>query len=215
MQLERLAHRSTSPLTSEFLDSGILFTIGSISGFRSSIFRPKMATTTLTRNAVRRGLFHRSSLPSALNVVTKQSSNWQLSRQTTTSTSFPASRIFTVNSVSQMNALGVALGTACSQGGDVVLVYGDLGVGKTVLSQGFVRGRTGMPSLVAVSPTFTVVSTYTHHQMQRYVTSRMYFPERGLISPASLISLATLHCRCADVQCIGKGECRCLRHRRK
>lgn len=57
-------------------------------------------------------------------------------------------------------ALGRALGEACT-GGEVVLLIGSLGAGKTCLVQGLARGL-GIPDTVRVtSPTFTLHSRYT------------------------------------------------------
>ncbi|MBI4665662.1 MAG: tRNA (adenosine(37)-N6)-threonylcarbamoyltransferase complex ATPase subunit type 1 TsaE [Nitrospinae bacterium] len=46
--------------------------------------------------------------------------------------------------------------------GDIVLLEGDLGAGKTVLTQGVCRGL-GLPKAVIVrSPTFTLINDYPH-----------------------------------------------------
>jgi tRNA threonylcarbamoyladenosine biosynthesis protein TsaE len=47
--------------------------------------------------------------------------------------------------------------------GDVVLLYGDLGFGKTTFAKGIAKGL-GIKSRI-ISPTFTIVRTYgkTHH----------------------------------------------------
>ncbi|KAL7435816.1 hypothetical protein ACHAXH_004354 [Discostella pseudostelligera] len=44
--------------------------------------------------------------------------------------------------------------------GDILLLDGDLGAGKTCFSRGFVRGRTGLPNERVTSPTFLLSNTY-------------------------------------------------------
>jgi tRNA threonylcarbamoyladenosine biosynthesis protein TsaE len=53
---------------------------------------------------------------------------------------------------------GVALGRTLRTG-DVVLLYGDLGAGKTAFVRGLARGMGGDPDDVS-SPTFTIVQEY-------------------------------------------------------
>lgn len=57
-----------------------------------------------------------------------------------------------------MMALGAELGKILRIG-DVVLLYGDLGAGKTTFSRGLVQSLLPIPEEV-VSPTFTLVQTY-------------------------------------------------------
>jgi tRNA threonylcarbamoyladenosine biosynthesis protein TsaE len=47
-----------------------------------------------------------------------------------------------------------------STGGDVILLDGDLGAGKTCFSRGFVRGRTGSANERVTSPTYLLSNTY-------------------------------------------------------
>jgi len=54
-------------------------------------------------------------------------------------------------------AFGRALG-ACLEVGDTVLLYGDLGSGKSVLARGCARGQGVMESMA--SPTFTLMQPY-------------------------------------------------------
>lgn len=45
--------------------------------------------------------------------------------------------------------------------GDVILLDGDLGAGKTCFSRGFVRGRTGLENERVTSPTYLLSNTYS------------------------------------------------------
>ena len=63
----------------------------------------------------------------------------------------------TTTSVDDTRALGAAL-AALSRPGDIVLLSGDLGSGKTALTQGFAAGL-GVTEQV-VSPTFTIARDY-------------------------------------------------------
>eukprot|EP00571_Detonula_confervacea_P005753 CAMPEP_0172325732 /NCGR_PEP_ID=MMETSP1058-20130122/54635_1 /TAXON_ID=83371 /ORGANISM="Detonula confervacea, Strain CCMP 353" /LENGTH=183 /DNA_ID=CAMNT_0013042341 /DNA_START=289 /DNA_END=840 /DNA_ORIENTATION=- len=48
-----------------------------------------------------------------------------------------------------------------SKKGDVILLDGDLGAGKTCFSRGFVRGRTGLENERVTSPTYLLSNTYS------------------------------------------------------
>jgi tRNA threonylcarbamoyl adenosine modification protein YjeE len=50
--------------------------------------------------------------------------------------------------------------------GDVILLEGDLGSGKTSLARGFIRALAGEPELEVPSPTFTLVQTYDAGRMK-------------------------------------------------
>lgn len=62
-------------------------------------------------------------------------------------------------------ALGRKLGEAC-KGGEIYTLNGDLGVGKTVLTQGFAKGL-GIEEPVN-SPTFTIVQVYDEGRLPFY-----------------------------------------------
>jgi tRNA threonylcarbamoyladenosine biosynthesis protein TsaE len=47
-----------------------------------------------------------------------------------------------------------------STGGDVILLDGDLGAGKTCFSRGFIRGRTGRYNERVTSPTYLLSNSY-------------------------------------------------------
>jgi tRNA threonylcarbamoyladenosine biosynthesis protein TsaE len=58
----------------------------------------------------------------------------------------------------ETEALGEALGARC-RGGEVVLLTGDLGAGKTVFVRGLARGLDAVAEEV-VSPTFVLLTSY-------------------------------------------------------
>lgn len=66
-------------------------------------------------------------------------------------------KTFTVKSPQEMEALGIELASKLS-GGDVILLTGELGAGKTVLCKGIAKGL-GITAPV-VSPTFTIMNEY-------------------------------------------------------
>jgi tRNA threonylcarbamoyladenosine biosynthesis protein TsaE len=71
----------------------------------------------------------------------------------------PPARSILSRSADETRALGRALGERL-QGGDVVLLSGPLGAGKTCFVQGLARG-VGVPESAAVtSPTFVLVAEY-------------------------------------------------------
>ena len=47
-----------------------------------------------------------------------------------------------------------------TKAGDVILLDGDLGAGKTCFSRGFIRARVGRPRMRVTSPTFLLTNTY-------------------------------------------------------
>ena len=73
--------------------------------------------------------------------------------------------IIETNSASETLALGEKLGKAAKPG-QIYTLNGDLGVGKTVLTQGFAKGL-GITEAVN-SPTFTIVQVYDSGRMPLY-----------------------------------------------
>lgn len=68
-------------------------------------------------------------------------------------------------STEETHALGVKMGQQ-AQPGDVYTLVGDLGVGKTVLTQGIAEGL-GIDEAIC-SPTFTIVQVYEEGRMPFY-----------------------------------------------
>lgn len=75
------------------------------------------------------------------------------------------SRIVETNSPEETFALGEELGRK-AEAGDVYTLIGDLGVGKTVFTQGVARGL-GIEEPVS-SPTFTIVQVYEEGRLPFY-----------------------------------------------
>lgn len=67
---------------------------------------------------------------------------------------------FTLETADEMKAFGAALGRELA-GGDVIVLTGDLGAGKTTLTQGIARGM-GITEAVT-SPTFVISRVHDHH----------------------------------------------------
>ena len=62
------------------------------------------------------------------------------------------------SSVAETEAVACAFSKGLKPG-DIVLLSGDLGAGKTVFAKGFVRG-VGVSNAEVVSPTFTIMNDY-------------------------------------------------------
>jgi tRNA threonylcarbamoyladenosine biosynthesis protein TsaE len=71
-----------------------------------------------------------------------------------------AERTFESKSLEETQALGAALGRGLGRG-DVVLLFGELGAGKTAFVQGLARGLGVPPERRVASPTFTLVNEHT------------------------------------------------------
>lgn len=66
---------------------------------------------------------------------------------------------FQTRTVDQTVALGQSLGRALGQG-LVMLLFGDLGSGKTAFTQGLARGLEIPASVAVTSPTYTLINEY-------------------------------------------------------
>ena len=75
------------------------------------------------------------------------------------------SRIFETNGEQETRALGERLGKA-AEPGQIYTLIGDLGVGKTVFTQGFAKGL-GIDEPIS-SPTLTIVQVYDEGRMPFY-----------------------------------------------
>jgi tRNA threonylcarbamoyladenosine biosynthesis protein TsaE len=69
-----------------------------------------------------------------------------------------AALVATTTSAAETQALAAAL-AGCAQPGDLVVLAGEMGAGKTAFAQGFARGL-GIDDTVT-SPTFTIVREYS------------------------------------------------------
>jgi tRNA threonylcarbamoyladenosine biosynthesis protein TsaE len=101
----------------------------------------------------------------------------------------PADRIpasLRVEGAEQMVALGVALGERLRLG-DVVLLHGDLGAGKTTLAQGIAR-RLGVTAAIQ-SPTFTLVAEYDARLADGFPARLYHLDLYRLTDPAELESI--------------------------
>jgi tRNA threonylcarbamoyladenosine biosynthesis protein TsaE len=74
--------------------------------------------------------------------------------------------VFDTDSETATSAVGESLGRAL-RAGDVVLLFGDLGAGKTAFVRGMARGAGASPDEVS-SPTFTLVQEYTGTSLTLY-----------------------------------------------
>lgn len=75
------------------------------------------------------------------------------------------SEVFHSRSERETFEIGFSLGQTC-QPGDILLLEGDLGVGKTVFSKGFGKGL-GVEEPIS-SPTFTIVQIYEGGRLPLY-----------------------------------------------
>ena len=72
----------------------------------------------------------------------------------------PAMRMsLTSSSPEETRRIAAALGAKC-HGGEIFLLYGDLGAGKTCFVQGLAEGLEVKPELRVTSPTFTIHAEY-------------------------------------------------------
>lgn len=86
------------------------------------------------------------------------------------------------NSEEETSAIGARLGASLRQG-DVVLLYGELGAGKTAFVRGLARGLGAPPDDVS-SPTFTLIQEYagrvTLYHVDLYRLEPKEIPDLGL-----------------------------------
>lgn len=75
-------------------------------------------------------------------------------------TEIDASLELEIATIEDMEDVGAVLSVGTT-GGDVLVLNGDLGAGKTCFSRGFVRARTGQSAVRVTSPTYLLSNTYT------------------------------------------------------
>ena len=104
---------------------------------------------------------------------------------------YPALVSFLSTQPSDTHSLAAALAAHCKPG-DVLLLYGGVGEGKTELARGFLRAYTGVGSLLVTSPTYTVMLEYAH---AGHRSARATYAVVQCCLPSSVPSTAT------DVKC--------------
>ncbi len=88
------------------------------------------------------------------------------------------------------DAIGAALAGLLAPG-DLVLLYGDLGAGKTALARAIIRARLGDPDMTVPSPTFALVQPYeglVHADLYR-LSHEDELLELGLFDEAGAVRL--------------------------
>ncbi len=70
-----------------------------------------------------------------------------------------ATRLIELPNEAATEALAATI-AGLAHAGDVILLEGELGAGKTVFARAFLRAATGDPGLEVPSPTFTLVQSY-------------------------------------------------------
>lgn len=84
---------------------------------------------------------------------------------------------YTTNTTEEMIALGEKIASKLT-GGDIILLQGELGAGKTTMSKGIAKGL-GITDEI-VSPTFTLMNVYEDGKLVHIDTYRLE-DENGLI----------------------------------
>jgi len=70
-----------------------------------------------------------------------------------------ATRVVELPDLAATEALAASV-ARLARAGDVILLEGELGAGKTAFARAFLRSATGNPALEVPSPTFTLVQRY-------------------------------------------------------
>lgn len=74
----------------------------------------------------------------------------------------------TSSSPDETRQIAAALGSLCG-GGELFLLYGDLGAGKTCFVQGLAQGLEVDPALRVTSPTFVIHAEYPGHLLLNHL----------------------------------------------
>ena len=125
--------------------------------------RPLLRCCTALSSACRRThavtVFRQLSSDAASHATQTRAS----ARPTTTPHHSPTPSFISLLSTSPSSTHSLAASLAAHSGpGDVLLLYGNVGEGKTELARGFVRAYVGMSDLIVTSPTYTVMLEYAH-----------------------------------------------------
>jgi tRNA threonylcarbamoyladenosine biosynthesis protein TsaE len=94
-----------------------------------------------------------------------------------------AARAIELPNIAATKALAAAV-AALARPGDVILLEGPLGAGKTTFARAFLRAASGDPALEVPSPTFTLVQGY-----ETRIASVAHFDLWRLEGPAGLVEL--------------------------
>jgi hypothetical protein len=81
--------------------------------------------------------------------------------------------VFETRSQLQLERLGAGVAKIARRG-DVFLLRGVVGAGKTCFARGFIRGITGDPTLAVTSPTYLLDNVYTSREGIRCISSTCF-----------------------------------------
>lgn len=105
----------------------------------------------------------RGSSPNSTNSIRSRSSSSISSRILNNDDDIKSSLKLILKTPEDIESFGSALG-ACCDAGDVLLLSGDLGAGKTTLSRGLIREKFKDNGMLVTSPSYLLDNTYEYDQ---------------------------------------------------